>query len=54
MQALRVVPDEQVIALRFIADIRRIMRRGPPDMGLPTAMKIRLVPFRAAYGAMNN
>ena len=54
MQALRIVPDEQIIALRLIADIRRIMRRGPADMGLAAAMEIRLVAFGAADGTMNN
>jgi hypothetical protein len=54
MQASRIVPDEQVIALRFIADIRRIIGRGPLDMGLAAAMKIRLVAFRATHWAMNN
>jgi hypothetical protein len=48
------MPDEQVIALRLIADIRRIMGRRPAHMGLATAMKIRLVAFRATHWAMNN
>jgi hypothetical protein len=54
MQALRIVPDEKIIALRFIADIRRIMSRRPAHMGLAAAMKIRLVAFRATHRAMNN
>ncbi len=54
MQALRIVPDEQIVALRFIADICRIMRRRPRDMGLAAAMEIRLVAFGAADRAMNN
>ena len=54
MQALWIMPDEKIIALRLITDVYGVMGCGAPHMGLAATMKVSFVTFSATYRAMNN
>ena len=52
MQSARIVPEEQIVALRRIRDGVGIAGGGARDMGLAAVVEIRFVAFDAADRAV--